>query len=275
MSFIRSVENELDKNVLHLEIDGFQVSLNKPSFITFGKKQSANGSHRHNVFEICQCISGEGIFVCGSERYRILKHSTFVGPPLIPHEILCEPGKSLQIMYFVASFSRVRPEKEQSFTGRFLEGHKIMTYDHPEISSYSTVFKGRTMGTPSTDSIIRALLLDCLSALREDKPVKSETERAIAFIDKNSHRSFSVAELASALSMSERALYYFFKAHFDMSPRDFINKRRMEAALEYLRMGISPGHVSDMLKFTDPSSFCRMFKKYYGISPVKVNHFRQ
>ena len=41
----------------------------------------------------------------------------------------------------------------------------------------------------------------------------------------------------------------------------------MDAAAEHLARGLTVREVSDLFRFSESTSFCRMFKKYYGVTP--------
>lgn len=41
----------------------------------------------------------------------------------------------------------------------------------------------------------------------------------------------------------------------------------MHAAGEHLSNGLSVREISELFRFSEITSFCRMFKKYYGITP--------
>ncbi len=82
-------------------------------------------------------------------------------------------------------------------------------------------------------------------------------------------REITVDELASIAGYSR---FYFsrkFKEKMKISPLDFIHRMKMESAVNYLRKGKSVGEVSHLVGYRDVSYFCKVFKKYYNISPGK------
>ena len=77
------------------------------------------------------------------------------------------------------------------------------------------------------------------------------------------------------MSVSERSLFYFFKKNFQTSPSDFINCVRMNAAAEHIRRGLSVKEVTEMYHFSEYSAFCRLFKKYFRITPTEYRQLAE
>lgn len=146
----------------------------------------------------------------------------------------------------------------------------LIGYDQT-LCEYSEFLKKRVCSACRCgfESILLGLLLDSLFALNSAERTMSDKEKIEAYVKANVMQKISVADLAKLLSVSERSLFYLFTKHFQTSPTDYINRARMDAAAEHLAKGISVREVSEMFKFSEVTSFCRMFKKYYGVSPSK------
>jgi AraC-like DNA-binding protein len=60
-----------------------------------------------------------------------------------------------------------------------------------------------------------------------------------------------------------------------MTLKDYYTKRRFEKAAEMLTHKTSINAISEVLHFSDASSFCKAFKQYYHISPKKYQLFTE
>lgn len=139
------------------------------------------------------------------------------------------------------------------------------------LCDYSDFLKKRTSSTCtySFKNALLSLLFDSLTALNNTNTLLSDRDILINYIKANALEKITVHDLAELLSVSERSLFYIFSKEFNTTPVDFINHTRMNVAAENLKRGLSVREVSEMLKFSESTSFCRMFKKYYGVSPSK------
>jgi AraC family transcriptional activator of tynA and feaB len=96
--------------------------------------------------------------------------------------------------------------------------------------------------------------------------------KARAFVDQRlCDPQLNVAEIATALSVSERYVYLLF-AEVGTTPSHFILNRRLDLAAECLRRG---GHACTVTQvamdvgFNDLSHFSRVFRKRFGQSPCR------
>lgn len=248
----------------------YRIDLTTISRITFDNQYLTNDRHKHNVFELCICLDGEGEFVCDDVSYNISKSCIFIGPPNIPHKISVEKNGNLELLFFrftIVKIGKKENSNEDVIIQNFLENYNIISQNSDKLLLYSYIFKNYDIKNEGYNAIVKALVLDCLYALSQNKSQKTDKDKIETYIQNNLHGKLNVQDIASFFSMSERSFYYFFKENFDTTPIDYINTQRMLISVNYLKMGMSVKDVSDMLSFSESSAFCRMFKKYYGITP--------
>lgn len=78
----------------------------------------------------------------------------------------------------------------------------------------------------------------------------------------------AVETLTEGLGIGRSKLFEKFKELMDMTPRDYILKRRMEYSMELLKDGrLSITEISYKAGFSNPPYFTRVFKKYFGATP--------
>ena len=89
------------------------------------------------------------------------------------------------------------------------------------------------------------------------------------FINRHiSDSQLSIETLTDGLGIGRSKLFEKMKALMDMTPRDYILKRRMEYAVELLKEGqLSIAEIAYKTGFDHPPYFTRVFKKYYGATP--------
>ena len=80
----------------------------------------------------------------------------------------------------------------------------------------------------------------------------------------------TVQGLAEQLNIDRRYLCSLFKKQFLMSPQQYLMDFRMKRAAAFLtKQGLSAGETALMCGYPDVFSFSKMFKRKYGISPLK------
>ena len=96
---------------------------------------------------------------------------------------------------------------------------------------------------------------------------------AVAYINENFSKKFSVAKLARHANLSERDFYRKFHAAAGMSPLEYKRKKQLEyAAWLLLNSRQSLSEIADRCGFCDSNYLIREFSRHYGQSPGK---FRQ
>ena len=102
-------------------------------------------------------------------------------------------------------------------------------------------------------------------------------QRVADFMRANLHRKLSLDELAGAANLSRSHLCHLFKTETGISPMQYLQRLRMEAAgrlLATTRMSVK--QICHTVGYTHKSLFVRHFKKAYGHTPsdYRQNHLR-
>ncbi len=77
----------------------------------------------------------------------------------------------------------------------------------------------------------------------------------------------SVADIASAIAMSERQLFRKLKSVLDMTPADYLRRFRLHKAQVLLAEGQTASYTAFEVGFSSQSYFGKCFKAQFGISP--------
>ena len=84
--------------------------------------------------------------------------------------------------------------------------------------------------------------------------------------------NYRVGEMARYCKCSRRQLQRFFLLHFEKTPKQWLDEIRARIAAQEIARGDLLKSVSNDLKFKDPASFTRFFKRLQGTTP---NNFSQ
>jgi YesN/AraC family two-component response regulator len=98
--------------------------------------------------------------------------------------------------------------------------------------------------------------------------INSFTTATRNYIEKNFARNLSLTEIADYLHIHPNYLSKLFHEKEGMTITEYVQKCRMEKALELLKVtGIKVYEVADQIGYASLSHFIRVFKKTYGLNP--------
>jgi transcriptional regulator GlxA family with amidase domain len=78
-----------------------------------------------------------------------------------------------------------------------------------------------------------------------------------------------VAELASAVNVSQTHLTNLFQVYLGMSPAKYITRIRIEECKQLLSCGeLSVGEIAEMMGYSGIPHVCKQFRRWTGVSPA-------
>lgn len=101
-----------------------------------------------------------------------------------------------------------------------------------------------------------------------------EIKLAVDYIENNLYNKINFSDLSKHLNLSDRNFRKVFKEYIGISPKSYMQKRRMEIAVEDLKNGeLTISQISDKLGYYSPFQFSRDFKKYFNVNPSNYKQF--
>lgn len=96
-----------------------------------------------------------------------------------------------------------------------------------------------------------------------------ELRKIIDYIDAHIYEEITVTGIAKALYISQGAFERKFKAALDITPSEYIRKKKLVLAAEMLKDGKSVLTAGSSVGYNDASYFIELFKRYYGVTPYQ------
>ncbi len=137
----------------------------------------------------------------------------------------------------------------------------------------------QTSAAEDSDAMISALFMQLIlllgrsavsAGITRKSPQYSRVDELVDEITEHSARKWSRAEMAKKAGMSLSTLTRHFRERTGVSPLEYLIRVRLKKAsvlLQNPELGLA--EIADMTGFTDSNYFCRLFRKYFGISPGK------
>ena len=193
-------------------------------------------------------------------------------------------SKSVPISF--KSFEEMTPEEKRFIRADILEGSSLNIPSYTRLRNKEVfeqllfdVIKEYTNKMPFSEVVLKALFLKLWAHLLQENYWSSDdvTVRYIPaiikirdYLNANTGRNIVLDELASKFNISKFHLVRSFKQIFHMPPIHYHQYCRMEKAkvtLQFTNLTLS--QIADELGYENISTFSRVFKSQYGLSPSK------
>lgn len=264
-----------------------------PFYINYGEHTEDLKMHGHEDFyELVVVLEGKAMHCTGNDRYPISKGDVFVIGKDICHGYEDPDGlKICNIMFRPDTFIFADHDIKQlpGFHALFLlEPHfsqenglgsrmKLPPDAFAEISAIiAGAVKEYNGKTPGSKTMITACFLRIaviLSRLYGNENKRREIEGislAAAYMESHSSEEIPMEQLAELSHYSQRHFIRLFSEIYGVAPHRYLTDIRIRRAASLLRdTHLDITDVSLKCGFSDPNYFSRIFRKYYGTSPLK------
>ena len=202
-------------------------------------------------------IDGEAYYEEHGKKIRLKKGHLYLTPVNVACTFYDNPNDKLLHTY---SHIKTVPEIRKLIEIKVEEG---------SVLSDAVALWRKHIHTENTKKLIPVVQL-ILSSLEEDIALASTVaERTKLYIDRLENFSLRMEDASRALGYSREHITRSFAAAYGISPLEYFNQRRMNAALEFLAGGAKLYEIASHLSYSSAYSFSKAFKKHFGISPEK------
>lgn len=232
--------------------------------------------HTHREFELYLNLAGDISFLAENRLYPLTRGDVFLARPGehhhcvyrsdAPHEYFwilfeCESNRALlEFLFEDPSLNFISPAEELkaelidlcfSLSGR----------DPSDENRFFSFFR-----------LLHILKISAHNPLRPQHALPEDLTRLLSYIEEHLSEPISVAAIAKTLYISESTVERRFKEHLDMTPLDYIRKRKLQRAAQLLRDGSSVLQAGLAAGYADNSHFIKLFRQHYGITP---HHYKK
>ena len=251
--------------------DGFVLFPTKTKRKELGEVQALQALHTHLYYEFFFAM-GEPVTIVTATGAESVSHGVIIVPPSVKHFAVAESGGGYRISVTESEVKTIGgklglleliPKTEITPLKLNEEGEY---YLKKLVSAHFFSEKGRLKG----EALLKLLPASVDGRYRN-------VEKIDHYLGENYDRADAkVEELAEVLCLSVRQTARVLKKEYGKSFVELINDKRMEVAAALLkRSRLSVGEILRELNFETENYFYRLFKKYYGVTPLKYRkaHF--
>ena len=220
------------------------------------------GPGRRNFYILQYVLEGKGYF----NGAPVEKGQGFLMRPMMPVEYHPDPERPWN--YFWICFDG-QTAKNLCDAYIHTDENGIFSFD---FRSAITQKLNELVDRPANLGKLYALSVfySVLANHEQTRPNKNPyVDQAVSYMQMNFHRPLTVEEVATTCGVDDRYLYNLFVKHAQISPKQYLNKLRLDNAKQLLRgSDCTVTEVAFSVGFTDVLAFSRFFTKHTGLSPT-------
>lgn len=247
--------------------------------------------HQHDYAELTCILSGKGKYYIEGKNYEVQAGDVIMCNPGIKHQTL-EANEKEPIVEFVTGFMDFHfigmPEnaivlKDGGYVLRMsLESRQdVMKRCYEMVAEYESNNLGKYfMLKAQLMQIILVILREMQPVTEKQKTCRFESynknyvvKKIISYLNENYPCKISLDQIAQNLYLSPVYISKLFKEQTGESPINYLIKIRLDKAKEMLENEShgSIRSVANQVGYEDVYHFSKLFKKYYGISPLNYS----
>ena len=242
--------------------------------------------HFHNLMEIGRCVQGEGKIVLGNEIYDYSGDVFTLIPQNILHGTSSEGACYWEYLFFdmeelMEEFDHHDLKKAEKIIRSVMGNGKIYhKNERPDIWNLIQMIFGLIQKKNSYyKETVRVLLASIVMQMAADSEQENDKYRnesvsaiapALKYIADCYQKEIQIQTLADCCHVSEAHFRRIFQKNMNMTPVEYINLVRIQAACDLMRKNnYQMEEVAQKVGYQNVSTFNRNFNKIIGSSPYQ------
>ena len=228
--------------------------------------------HKHDEFEIYVNVSGDVSFLVENNLYNLTRGDVIIAHPGEYHHCVYRSDATHKLFWILFDSQKnehVLDFLKKDFSGNFISPRADLREDLLDLCC--EMHKGKLTDEEALYSFFRILSILKTSRSNPDERsnLSTELDEAIDYINAHLCEEITVADISKALFVSQKTLERKFKEILDITPLEFIRRKKLLSAAEMLQNGESVLSAGINVGYNDTSYFIELFKKYYGMTPYQ------
>lgn len=230
--------------------------------------------HSHNLYEFIYVFSGELEYVIENKKYLIKPDTLIIIKPYTYHYF------TITSHYDYEKISVLLPSDTLQVDLPPFDSSKIISNPGEIIKNifYKMSFYYKNFSKNNFYKLSLSLIKEVaynVNLISEEfssqySNLPELVESALSYINDNLFSITDLNEIASALFVSKTYLMALFKRFLKISPKQYINEKRLLHAKNLISLGKRPTEIYEQCGFSTYTSFFRGYKKYFGVAPSET-----
>ena len=229
-------------------------------------------SHMHDVCEILLLVKGDVSYIVEGKTYKLKRGDIVLSRPSVLHRIRPDGNDDYErynVIYDEKRLPHSLLEKIPPGVDVFrFEDDRAIEEIFEKLDSYAKRFSGAELSHIAKNLIEEVFFLIASSEARDrDSSINPLVGKALKYISENLSTIRNISEICDALYITKSHLHHIFIKNVQMSPKQYINSKRLIKARKLIRKGGKPTEIYTDCGFDDYTTFFRNYKKYFGYKP--------
>ena len=228
--------------------------------------------HFHEAWELLFFLRGEVVYRVNGKEYALRRGDLVLSRPTVLHRI--EPtGKERYERINIILDDGIIPRSilerlPEVDVFSFGEGGRVFDI-FEKLTDYARLFEGEELLLLSKSLITEVMCNLVIAGGYECGQTVSNPiiAAALVYIDAHLTEISGVDELCEHLYITKSHLHHLFVTHLGVTPKRYINSKRLLLAQRMIRSGERATEVASAVGYSDYATFFRGYKKYFGYAP--------
>ncbi len=237
-------------------------------------------AHWHEQIELHYVVRGRTVIRLEQEEMDAGEGTLVIANSNVLHEGYCRNGE-MEVMvaiFDMEDFSRELADKNIIFCPTISGDSEISRtmlriheeYQRKEIG-YQLVCKGELLKLITYLARNKAMEMLSEEGVLKRRKKLEQLNTVYQYIEMHYTEAITNCELAQLVHLSEGRFCHIFKESAGAAPQQYINEIRLHKAMKLLKQdALTATEVAEAVGFMDYNNFGRMFRKYYGYTPLEA-----
>lgn len=255
----------------------FQQDFEFAETFTASPSQQSFAKHMHNGYELYYFLQGNADYIIGDSVYALQDNALLLIRPSVFHYLKLRTSDP---------YRRIVLHFTQKHVPETLHADLSRLPAHYRIPPSHTIHRLFTDAVSIAERYDRQDayegLLDCLALIVRELKYGNELHdneqtllhpllsKMLRFIDGNLQVPLNVSVLAETFYISRSWISHAFQDYLGTSVQQYIIRKKMLSAQQYIESGVPPMETAALLGFTNYSTFFKQYKKQLGMKPIEA-----
>ncbi len=236
--------------------------------------------HVHDVCEMIYLISGNVSAIIGEKTYKLPQGSVVFFRANVPHRIRIDssdvPYERYNIIFDEnALANRIFFEMPKTLDVLICADAERISDFFKKLDYYPKHFAGENLNKLIT-GVIEELLYNLYLQpdAAADEPLATVHPligSAVSYINAHYKEPITVEDICNHLNITKSYLHRLFTDEMKISPKKYVNVKRLGRAQKLIRRGERPSHIYAECGFGEYATFFRNYTEYFGYTPSQEN----
>lgn len=258
-------------------VNSFSINVNKLN-TTKHSPERRSAPHIHDLCEIYVNLTGNVSFIVEKNIYLIQPGDIIITKPYEYHHCIYNDDSD-HLHYWIMFSSHENPELFDFFLERERGTDNLIRLPKDISENFLVLCEKLTKINPAHHVSALAIFFEIISYIAKgiskynvqevNVNLPSNISKILDYINTNYTSVKSINELAAKFHISIATLERHFKKHLSMTPKRYLEDKKLSKACTLLRQNYSVTEACFESGFDDYSHFITIFKKNFQTTPLK------